>query len=227
VASALTGGQNTIVGMEAGTSLTTGYRNTIIGHKANSSYHDVYNSTAIGYDADVFESNSVVIGRLVDRIGIGKNALNGEIMSFSATLAHLTTGGVWTNASDRNIKENFRNLDGSHILSQLHQMPITEWNYINEPDSIRHIGPMAQDFYAAFGLGGNDKTISTIDPSGVALVAIQALYQKQLELEESHKELKTLKQEFASQQSQIESMSSALAELQRLIQPGTITDFTD
>ena len=37
---------------------------------------------------------------------------------------------------------------------------------------------MAQDFFAAFGLGASDKTISTVDSQGVALLAIQALEQR-------------------------------------------------
>ena len=54
-------------------------------------------------------------------------------------------------------------------------MPIQEWNYKSQDESIRHIGPMAQDFHAAFGLGNNNTTITTIDPDGVALAAIQEL----------------------------------------------------
>ena len=55
-------------------------------------------------------------------------------------------------------------------------MPITTWNYKEQSDSIRHMGPMAQDFYAALGLGLGDKTIDTIDPDGVGLAAIQGLH---------------------------------------------------
>ena len=57
-------------------------------------------------------------------------------------------------------------------------MPVMTWNYRTQDESIRHIGPTAQDFRAAFGLGENDKTISTIDPSGVALAAIQGLVEE-------------------------------------------------
>ncbi len=54
-------------------------------------------------------------------------------------------------------------------------MPLSTWNYKAQDDSIRHMGPMAQDFHAAFGLGVSDKLIDTIDPDGVALAAIQGL----------------------------------------------------
>jgi hypothetical protein len=57
-------------------------------------------------------------------------------------------------------------------------MPITSWSYKAEEPSIRHIGPMAQDFYSAFGLGLDNKHIGTIDEGGVALAAIQGLYKQ-------------------------------------------------
>jgi hypothetical protein len=94
--------------------------------------------------------------------------------------AYVTVGGVWTNASDRNIKENFTQLNRQDVLKKILQLPVTEWNYKKENSMIRHIGPMAQDFYAIFGLGNSDKSISSIDPSGVALVGVQALA-KQIE----------------------------------------------
>lgn len=58
---------------------------------------------------------------------------------------------------------------------------IQTWNYKTQDSSIKHIGPTAQDFYGAFGLGESDKTISTVDASGIALRSIQALYQMNLE----------------------------------------------
>lgn len=98
--------------------------------------------------------------------------------------AHLTPGGVWTNASDENLKENFQPVDGEAILKQIDALPISQWNYRVEGDEMTHIGPTAQDFQAAFGLGGSDKTISTIDPAGVALAAIKALHKKSKRIDE-------------------------------------------
>ena len=71
-------------------------------------------------------------------------------------------------------------------------MPISEWNYKKEADTIRHIGPVAQDFYALFGVGADDKSISTVDPAGVALVAIKELYQRNQRLEQELSELREL-----------------------------------
>jgi hypothetical protein len=90
--------------------------------------------------------------------------------------AYVTAGGTWTNASDRNLKENFTELDSQDILKKIASLSITQWNYKTESASTTHIGPVAQDFYAAFHTGNSDTSISTIDPSGVALLGIKALY---------------------------------------------------
>ena len=68
-------------------------------------------------------------------------------------------------------------------------MPISEWSYNDEP-SARHIGPMAQDFHAAFGVGETDTCIPTVDANGIALAAIQALNQRLERLEMESRELR-------------------------------------
>ena len=84
-------------------------------------------------------------------------------------------GGAWSPVSDRALKDNVHPVDGRDVLARLAQVPVTTWNYKSQDPSIRHIGPMAQDFYAAFQVGEDDKHISTIDADGVALAAIQGL----------------------------------------------------
>jgi len=107
-------------------------------------------------------------------IGIGTpNPILGPLQMASG--AFVTTGGVWTNASDKNLKENFTELNGQEVLEKITKLSVTQWNYKNEPQTIKHIGPLAQDFYAIFGLGGFDTSISTIDPAGVAIFGIQEL----------------------------------------------------
>ncbi len=86
-------------------------------------------------------------------------------------------GGAWSCTSDRNAKENIAPVDPQAVLQSVASMPIATWNYITQDDEIRHIGPMAQDFYAAFGVGEDDTHITTIDADGVALAAIQGLNQ--------------------------------------------------
>ena len=120
--------------------------------------------------------------------------------------AYLSSGGTWTNASDRNVKENITSVNRAEVLDKIMQLPITQWNYINEDDRVKHIGPMAQDFYAAFGLGRDEKSISTIDPAGVALVAIQELNKKQQELQQKTEEINQLKSMLESLQTEVSAL---------------------
>ncbi len=83
--------------------------------------------------------------------------------------------GSWTSVSDKNKKENFKNVDTDETLKKIASLKIKSWNYKSQKNAIRHIGPMAQDFYKAFGLGENNITISGIDMDGVILKGIQAL----------------------------------------------------
>lgn len=93
-----------------------------------------------------------------------------------ATGAWLPSGSSsWSGLSDVNSKENFRDLDGHDVLAKLAAMPIREWNYKAQDAAIRHVGPTAQDFHAAFGLGEDPLRISTIDADGIALAGVSAL----------------------------------------------------
>lgn len=125
----------------------------------------------------------------------------------TSTGAFLSSSGTWTNNSDRRAKENLSPVAGQEILEKLAEMPITVWNYKTDPTSVQHIGPMAQDFYAAFGLGNDNVSIATIDGDGVALAAIQGLYQ-------INQEQMTL---IAELQQQHSDLAARVAELEALI----------
>jgi trimeric autotransporter adhesin len=112
--------------------------------------------------------------------------------------ARLPAGGSsWTTLSDSTKKQNIRLVDTKDVLNRVAQLPIKQWSYKSQDPSIEHIGPMAQDFYRLFSLGDDPLTISTIDPSGIALAAIQALNAKneilERELIELRAELQSLK----------------------------------
>jgi hypothetical protein len=94
--------------------------------------------------------------------------------------AYLSNGGSWQPGSDRATKENISQIDPSAVLRKVIALPVTSWNYIVEGKDRKRIGPMAQDFFASFGLGGDNKTIGVTDASGVAFAAIQGLNQKLL-----------------------------------------------
>jgi hypothetical protein len=77
--------------------------------------------------------------------------------------------------SDRNAKEQFRPVDGRKVLSHLVSLPIQTWIFKQDDTGVQHIGPMAQDFYAAFQVGPDNKHITTVDADGVSFAAIQGL----------------------------------------------------
>jgi hypothetical protein len=120
----------------------------------------------------------------------------------SHTGAYLGTDGIWHNTSDAQRKMAFEDVDAQGILAKVGGLRIQSWQHRPEVlvkedgaelsesgKQARHLGPTSQDFYAAFGLGGDDKTISTLDADGVALLSIQALLRRVERLEEQNASL--------------------------------------
>lgn len=161
------------------------------------------NSVALGTGLDATGPSSVVLGsRASTTLGgrgsfvFGDDSTTNTIQAFSAnefkvraaggtsifSNSTLTTGvrlptgaSAWSSLSDVNSKEHFRDLDDDDVLAKIARMPVREWNYKAQHAGIRHVGPTAQDFHSAFGLGEDPLRISTIDADGIALRAIQAL----------------------------------------------------
>ncbi len=121
-------------------------------------------------------------------------------------------GGSWGCSSDRDVKENFQPVNGQEVLQRLMTVPITTWNAIGTDPAVRRMGPMAQDFYAAFGLGDDDKVITTGDLDGVALASIQGLYQM---VQEKDAQLAAQQGRLLAQQAQIDSLAARLAALEQ------------
>ena len=120
-------------------------------------------------------------------------------------------GGNWACSSDRDLKENLTPVDGQQVLALLADMPITTWNMKGYDPSVRHVGPTAQDFYAAFGLGQDDLTIAAGDTSGVALAAIQGLYTLS---QEQAARIDALEQENAGLQEQLDDLETRVTALE-------------
>ncbi|MCH7960906.1 MAG: tail fiber domain-containing protein, partial [Planctomycetes bacterium] len=124
----------------------------------------------------------------------------------TSTGAYLSDGGAWTNSSDRDRKEHFRDEDAESVLARIATLPIQSWTYKAEDSSIRHLGPTAQDFYAAFGLGDSDKAIPTVDIDGVNMLAIQALEARTRDLDASRAELAETQQRLAALATAVERL---------------------
>ena len=114
-------------------------------------------------------------------------------------------GNSWAPASDRNLKENFQPANAREILQRVAALPIQSYNMKTQDPSIRHLGPMAQDFHTAFGVGEDDKHIATVDADGVALAAIQGLHEI---VREKEAEIRELKQGLAELREQVRQLAA-------------------
>jgi endosialidase-like protein len=165
-----TGFFNTAVGSGALLSNTTGVDNLAIGSLADVSAGDLTNATAIGFGAVVNASNKIRLGNS------SVTVIEGQV-NFTAS-------------SDVTKKENFRPVDGEAVLKKISGFNLTSWNFIgHDPKVFRHYGPMAQDFFAAFGRDevgqiGTETTINSGDLAGILMVAVQALEKRTAEVAE-------------------------------------------
>jgi hypothetical protein len=114
--------------------------------------------------------------------------------------------GVFNCTSSRTTKENFMAVNGNDILSHLRKIPVTTWNYISEGQQVRHMGPMAEDFYQAFGLGTGNTSIGVQDIAGVSIAAIKALEQRTAELQQKTSEVEQLRAEVGELKAQFETL---------------------
>jgi hypothetical protein len=125
--------------------------------------------------------------------------------------AGTVTATAFNPTSDRAAKENFAPVDCCEVLEKVAALPLARWNFKHEP-GVAHLGPVAQDFHAAFGLNGDDdKHIATVDADGVALAAIQGLNEKvEVRSAKSEADLRELKAENAALRARLERLERLL-----------------
>lgn len=170
------GGYNTVSGSDS--VVPGGYGNTASG---DDSFAAGMGANAVNPDCFVWSDGGTTTSTAARQFMV---RAGGGIIFYSAGPGNtagvsLAAGsGTWSSLSDQNSKDNFLPVDTKTVLEKVAAMPLTTWNYKTQDQSIRHIGPMAQDFYAAFSIGEDNKHITTIDSEGVALAAIKGLNQK-------------------------------------------------
>jgi hypothetical protein len=122
--------------------------------------------------------------------------------------------GVFNCTSSRYTKENFTAVKGTDILSKLRVIPVTSWNYIDEGARVRHIGPMAEDFFAQFGLGVGNTSIGVQDLAGVSIAAVKELdtqlQEKTAEIERLQNEIKQLKANQTELEKRLQAIEQAV-----------------
>jgi trimeric autotransporter adhesin len=125
----------------------------------------------------------------------------------------------WSNYCDRNMKENFEPVDGELLLTKIRNIPITKWNYKKTNVNDKYIGPMAQDFYAAFHLGGTDSLgINSICIDGVNMAGIKALEKRTSEMKTVIQSLIDENKKLREELSSIKKVSNELLELKEELQ---------
>jgi hypothetical protein len=130
---------------------------------------------------------------------------------------------AFTASSDRTKKENFKPMDGEEVLKKIRGFELTSWNFIgHDPKEFRHYGPMAQDFFAAFGhdgmgMIGTETTINSGDLAGILMVAVQALEKRTAELRQKEAQIAALQstvEELKAKQAYFETVTARLDALE-------------
>jgi hypothetical protein len=130
----------------------------------------------------------------------------------------LAIAGAFGNNSDRNVKEDFEPVDPREVFEKVAALPISRWCYKTTP-GVQHLGPMAQDFYAAFNLGKDDRHITTVDADGVAMAAIQGLNEKfETKSENAEQRLQRLEEQNKDLKEQNKTLEERLNALEQIIQ---------
>jgi trimeric autotransporter adhesin len=190
------GGGNTASGGGAtvgggGGNTASGGGATVPGGNANSAFGDVslaagfrakanHTGTFVWADSNNFDFASTAQDQFSVRSTGGARfvtAING-FGDPTAGVQLAPGGGSWASLSDRAAKTAVDPISGRSVLAKLDSIPVATWSYRAQDDSIRHIGPMAQDFYRAFRVGEDRRHIDSVDADGVALAAIKGLNRK-------------------------------------------------
>lgn len=130
----------------------------------------------------------------------------------------LTANGV-VYPSSRSLKDGFQVVDGRDVLARLAAMPVSEWWYKSDPAASRHIGPVAEDFHAAFGLGAEGIGLNVGDVAGVTIAAVQGLWlelrDQKAAAKDQEKTLAELHQRMEEQRQLIQELRAELASARR------------
>ncbi len=202
-------------------------------------------AVAIGYNVTADQDHTTAMGKFASNNGFTgtfiwsdgsaqqsadtfRNTANNEFavratggVRFRTNLAG-TTGcnlpagsGVFNCTSSRTTKENFLVVNGRDVLSRLRAIPVSTWNYISEGDNVRHMGPMAEDFYQQFRLGTGNTSIGVQDLAGVSIAAVKELDARTIELEKKTAEVEKLRTEVDELRAMNAAFAARLAALEQ------------
>ena len=204
-------------------------------------------AVAIGYNVTADKDHSFAFGKFASTNGFsgafvwGDGSATSSLQTFNAiannefaarasggfrfrtnlagtTGCNLPSGsGVFNCTSSRTTKENFVMVNGADVLSRLRGIDVSTWNYISEGQKVRHMGPMAEDFFSAFQLGTGNTSIGVQDLTGVSLAAIKELDQRTNELRQKTTEVEQLREQLNQVRQVSTEMERRLATLEQLM----------
>jgi hypothetical protein len=204
-------------------------------------------AVAIGYNVTADQDHSFAFGKFASSNGFSGGFVWGDGLATSSTQTFKaiannefaarasggfrfrtnlagTTGcnlpagsGVFNCTSSRATKENFQAVSGGDVLSRLKGIEVSTWNYISEGRSVRHMGPMAEDFFNAFRLGSGNTSIGLQDLTGVSLAAIKELHQRTDELQQKTTEVEQLREQVNQLRQANSEMERRLATIEQLL----------
>ena len=197
----------------------SGDYSTAIGNYVNTNTH--IGSVVIGDNSTTSTLNANDDNRFLSRFATGYNLYTNSAMTVGATLGPNQT--AWSPMSDSTKKENFLPVNGEEVLRKIKTFNLRSWNFKDSnPKTDRHYGPMAQEFFGAFGhddygVIGNDTTINSSDFDGINLIAIQALIKRTDELTTANQKVTSLETDIGAFKEEIEKQNITIEEQSNLI----------
>ena len=177
------------------------------------STENLTNATAIGAGAEVNASNKIRLGNTAVTV------IEGQV--------------AFTFPSDKNKKENFQPVDGEAVLGKIRGFELSSWNFIgHDPKEFRHYGPMAQDFFAAFGQDGvgqigTETTINSGDLAGILMIAVQSLEKRTAEIKQKEAQIAVLASKVEEITAKYAYLETVAARLEGVMIPQNVLVQTD
>ena len=196
-----------------------GYYCTILGGEFDTLQSSL--SMAFGYNVFISGANQVEFfdGAYYGRFGVNRDDRDGGLShpihvgtsTSNGNGAYLTAGGTWTNTSSRTVKENFTPFENNTLLDKINGLSVTTWNFKSSTE--KHIGPVAEEFVAAFDVGvireedglRDNRALAAGDVAGVALAGVQELITQNKELKAENENMKTMIENLERRLSEIEN----------------------
>jgi len=145
---------------------------------------------------------------------VDEQAHGGVEMSLTNT-GNMVISGTLTQNSDRTTKTDIVGVQPEEVLAKVMNLPISTWHYKGDATSVQHLGPMAQDFAATFGLGADDRHIAPLDVAGVSLAAIQALHREVSQKDSAIQDLQRRNADLEKRLADLEALVNRLAPKQQ------------